>query len=159
MAVEKIIEQPQLEKIETMPLSPEKIASPETKAEQVQVAPEKKKEAVKPSEKTGQASPAIVSAIPDWQQKQMAAIDSILADGLNDVFLKMNPGQQQAFKTKGEETVEKINKLLNQTKVKVNKIIELIKAWLKFIPGVNRFFLEQEAKIKADRIIKIKDRF
>jgi hypothetical protein len=28
--------------------------------------------------------------------------------------------------------------------------------WLKLLPGVNRFFLEQEAKIKTDRIIHLK---
>lgn len=93
-----------------------------------------------------------------YQQKRAQAIDNILAEGLNEVFLKMNPVEQKKFKAMGEETVVKINKLLDQTKVKVNKIISLIKKWLKLIPRVNHFFLEQEAKIKADKIIKIKNK-
>jgi len=28
--------------------------------------------------------------------------------------------------------------------------------WLKLIPGVNKFFLEQEAKIKTDEVLKLK---
>jgi hypothetical protein len=35
----------------------------------------------------------------------------------------------------------------------VKKILALIRDWLKLIPGVNRFFLEQEAKIKTDKIL------
>jgi len=71
----------------------------------------------------------------------------------------MNASEQKAFKLKGEETVTKINELLSHTKVKVNKIIALIRDWLKLIPGINKFFLEQETKIKADKIIKIKNKF
>jgi len=33
----------------------------------------------------------------------------------------------------------------------------LIKKWLLLIPGVNKYFLEQEAKIKADEIVKMKN--
>jgi hypothetical protein len=47
---------------------------------------------------------------------------------------------------------------LGQTKIKVNKIIDLIRRWLKLIPGINKFFLEQEVKIKADKIIRLKDK-
>jgi len=30
---------------------------------------------------------------------------------------------------------------------------------LKLIPGVNKFFLEQEVKIKTDKILKTKNKF
>lgn len=93
------------------------------------------------------------------EKKREAAIDAVLADGLNDVFLKMEVNKQKEFKKKGEETVKQINKLLSETKLRVNKIIDLIREWLKFIPGINNFFLEQEAKIKADKIIKVKNKF
>jgi hypothetical protein len=71
----------------------------------------------------------------------------------------MSPQEQANFKKVGEETVVKINKLLLETKVKVNKIVALIRKWLKLIPGVNKFFLEQEVKIKADKIMRIKNKF
>ena len=38
---------------------------------------------------------------------------------------------------------------------KAKKIFQLILEWLKLLPGINRFFLEQEAKIKTDRIIHL----
>ena len=46
---------------------------------------------------------------------------------------------------------------MKSTKVKVKKILKLILEWLRILPGINRFFLEQEAKIKTDRIIQLKE--
>ena len=68
----------------------------------------------------------------------------------------MNPKQQRIFKEEGEKTATKINIVLSSAKVKIKNIIDLIKNWLKFIPKINPHFLEQEAKIKADKIIKLK---
>lgn len=85
------------------------------------------------------------------------AIDNILAEGLHEVFLQMDGRRQQEFKRVGEETALKINILLDKAKIKVDKIIDLIRRWLKLIPRVNQFFLEQEAKIKADKIVRLKD--
>lgn len=99
---------------------------------------------------------AAQTSIASVIKRREEAIDSILADGLNDVFLKMDPKKQQEFKKEGEETTKKIAQLLSETKIRVVKIVELIKKWLKIIPGVNKFFIEQEAKLKADKIIKMK---
>jgi hypothetical protein len=33
--------------------------------------------------------------------------------------------------------------------------VEIIRNWLKLIPRVNKYFLEQESKIKTDRIITL----
>lgn len=92
-------------------------------------------------------------------KRQEEAIDKILAEGLNDIFLNLPKDKQKEFQEKGEETVKKISLLLREAKVKVSKIVELIKNWLKLIPGVNKFFLEQETKLKVDKIIKIKKDF
>jgi len=160
MPTEKNIEKVQLnKKIETASVQPEKIASPELKVEQVLPTVEKNKETTQPPEKKGEGGIAIGSKMQNFQQKRAQEIDNILAEGLHEVFLKMDPKKQKEFKQQGEETVIKINKLLDKTKIKVSAIIELIKKWLKIIPGVNKFFLEQEAKIKADRIMKIKNKF
>lgn len=164
MAVEKIAAENPVEKL-PQTAKPEK--TPELKhglleniAERILSRPEKAKETIKSqAEKIATPIVPISSAVPTWQQKRMEAIDNILAEGLNEVFLKMNPNQQKEFKKKGEEITLKINELLNKTKVNVRKIIDLIKSWLKMIPGVNSFFLEQEVKIKADKILKIKDKF
>ena len=130
---------------------------PEKKFETLPVKPEKIP--VKISEKTSFSSSAPLPSSQDWQVLRAQEIDKVLSEGLNDIFLKMDSGQQAAFKKAGEETVAKINNLLSETKIKVNKIIDLIKKWLKMIPGVNKFFLEQEAKIKTDKIVRIKNNF
>lgn len=110
-------------------------------------------------EKSGEALKKIsgsAAKISDSDQELMKKIDDILSEGLVDVFLKMDPIKQKLFKEEGEKTIYKITELLSHTKFKVSKIIELIKNWLKIIPGINRYFLEQEAKIKTDKIIKLK---
>ncbi len=82
----------------------------------------------------------------------LAKVEAVLATGLDSIFLDMDPIKQQEFKAKGEETAKKITALLNSAKATVAKLIDLIIDWLKIIPKVNRHFLEQEAKIKADEI-------
>lgn len=116
-------------------------------------------EAKKALEKSGEALQKAKTAsvqISDSDKELMKKIDGILSEGLTDVFLKMDASKQQEFKVEGEKTVLKIKEVISHTRFKVKKVIELIKAWLKIIPGVNRYFLEQEAKIKADKIIKLK---
>jgi len=82
-------------------------------------------------------------------------IEKIMEDGVGDAFQRLSPTAQQEFKIKGEETALKIRDLLKSSHIKVKKIFQLILEWLKILPGVNRFFLEQEAKIKTDHIITL----
>jgi hypothetical protein len=91
------------------------------------------------------------------KSKQFAAIERVLEEDLSEVFWEMPPEAQTAFKKKGEETARAIEHLLREVRVQVVKILKLIKQWLALIPHVNRFFLEQEAKIKTDKIIALKD--
>lgn len=94
----------------------------------------------------------------DYHKRREIQIDACLSEGLNETFLAMTPDKQKIFKEEGEKTVKKINVLLDATKVNVSKIVKLIKHWLGLITGINRFFLDQEAKIKADKIVKIKNK-
>jgi hypothetical protein len=80
-------------------------------------------------------------------------IENILEEDLGEIYFSMDVAKQQEFKVKGEETTVKILALLNGPKTKVKKVVNLIREWLKVIPGINKFFLEQSAKIKADKII------
>ncbi|MGE5425963.1 MAG: hypothetical protein ACM3PZ_02730 [Bacillota bacterium] len=122
--------------------------------------PEKQEERkTKPVE---QARP-VVAAAPmadvkmqdDYRLRRGKEIDAILADGLDKIYLGMKPEEQKVFKQEGEKTAAAINRLMDKAKAGVGKIISLIKHWLGLIPGANKYFLEQEAKIKADRILKI----
>ncbi len=90
------------------------------------------------------------------QKEREKKIENILSKDIEEIYLNMPANKQWEFKRAGEQTAKDINGLLEKTKVKVNKVIGLIKKWLSIIPGVNKFFLEQESKIKADEIIKIK---
>jgi len=159
MAGEKNIEKLNLEKIEKAPHSLEKPVRPETKVEPVSASLEKSLAVPLPIEKKGEGKIIAPFSAQTQQTRRAQAIDNILAEGLNEVFLKMTPAEQKNFKEAGEETVNKINKLLDKAKVKISSIISLLKKWLKLIPHVNKFFLEQEAKIKADKIIRIKNKF
>ncbi|OGF24461.1 hypothetical protein A3H09_00900 [Candidatus Falkowbacteria bacterium RIFCSPLOWO2_12_FULL_45_13] len=102
----------------------------------------------------GTIGPSVGIAAP--QVKQQKQIEKILASGLEEIYLSLTPEKQRQFKKVGEETASKINQLLSKAKVNLGAIVRLIRKWLSLIPGINKFFLEQEAKIKADEIVKIK---
>lgn len=110
-------------------------------------------------EKVGAAT---VTTVPIPTQAQVVAlekdqatveVEGILEDGLKDVYGKLPDNLKPVFKQKGEETAQAISRMVKEASVKFGEIMKLILSWLKIIPGVNRFFLEQEAKIKADRIV------
>lgn len=101
-----------------------------------------------------QAPAPVAGDMSHEERKQL--VEAIMSDGLEDEFLKMPPDKQAEFKQAGEETAGKINELLEKARVKVKKIVDLLKKWLSIIPGANKFFIEQEAKIRADRIAKMK---
>lgn len=85
-------------------------------------------------------------------------VENILQEGLEEVYKKMDSVSQMQFKAQGEDTARAINILMSKAKVKVKEIVDLIIKWLKLIPGVNKFFVEQEAKIKADKLMEEKRR-
>lgn len=80
-------------------------------------------------------------------------VENILEKGLKDVYGNLPDRLKPLFKTKGEETAKTISEMIKSTALKVGDVMKLIYNWLRIIPGLNRYFLEQEAKIKADRII------
>jgi hypothetical protein len=96
-----------------------------------------------------------------YNQQQAARqleIEKILEKDLGDIFVNLPPAKQRQFKIVGEQTAVAINDLYNKGKLTIKKIIELVRKWLSLVPGVNRFFLEQEAKIKADEIRKLTEK-
>lgn len=98
------------------------------------------------------------TALPTQQtsddvQINIKSIENILQKGLEETYKAMDPVSREQFKTQGEDTAKAINILLSKTKVKAKEIVDLIIKWLKLIPGINKFFAEQEAKIKADELM------
>ncbi len=91
------------------------------------------------------------------QPKQFLAIkkiEHILEEDLADLYFSLDEGHRRIFKEEGEKTARQINLVIIRGKSVLFKIIILIKQWLKLIPGINKFFIEQEAKIKAEKIIE-----
>lgn len=82
-------------------------------------------------------------------------VEHVLEEGLGPYYQGMNPKLQQLFKSRGETLAASLALMVTVTKVNIGKVVELIRRWLMLIPGVSRFFLEQEAKIRADRIAVI----
>jgi len=138
-------------------LKPEIIRPPE-----IEKVPEKVPEVEKKEEVKKVGIPAIVLPPPPPppaappKSALLLDIERILEEDLGEIYFKMPPALQKEFKRKGEETAFKIEQLFKKAKATVRKILKLIREWLKIIPGVNKFFLEQEAKIKTDRLMKLK---
>ncbi|RLC38405.1 hypothetical protein DRH27_02345 [Candidatus Falkowbacteria bacterium] len=113
------------------------------------------KEGKKETEKVN-VSTSVYADDKDKSEAREKEIEKTLEAGLEDFYINMPEEKRREFKRMGEETAGKINKLLEQSRVKAKKIVKLIKKWLLLIPGINKFFLEQEVKIKTDRILKLK---
>jgi len=95
-----------------------------------------------------QASEEDIYAKDPFTQK----LEAILEEDLKEAYEGMDPEKQAEFKAKGEEVVSAIRTMVETAKFSVKKALHLIRDWLKIIPGINKFFLEQEAKLKTDKI-------
>ncbi|MBI4437712.1 hypothetical protein HY631_02055 [Candidatus Uhrbacteria bacterium] len=113
----------------------------------------------KPPEPVAPIVPPVAVQAPATVQEDhlVRKIEDILAEDLTDVYLSLPLDAQVAFKSKGEQTASKIHALVQAAKVNAKKIFFLIRDWLKVLPGMNRFFLEQEAKIKTDKILLVSE--
>lgn len=104
-------------------------------------------ETVKPTSAT--------AAAPVAKDEVVIEVEKILEDGLGSFYASLPEDAKPLFKRKGEEASRQISEMVRTLHVQVKRVLELIHAWLKTIPGVNKFFLEQEAKIKTDRIMAL----
>ena len=97
-------------------------------------------------------------AVPPAVDPTVSSIEFILSEDLADHFRAMPPDVQARFRAKGDETVSKLAILVSRTVIKAKEVLNLIVAWLRLIPGVNKYFLEQESKIKTDKILELHKR-
>jgi len=110
-----------------------------------------------PAEATRPATVGLAVGIMAPLSQRQKEIETVLSEGMQDIYLNLTPERRREFKRAGEETAKKINQLLVKAKINIGEIIKLIKKWLSLIPGVNKYFLEQAAKIKADELVKMKN--
>lgn len=127
----------------------------EKKEESVVKSIESREQEVEKLKKIRTVSP-VATKLSDIEELEIKKVENILQEGLEETYKKMDPVLQAQFKAQGEDTARAINLLINKAKVKIKEIVDLVIKWLKLIPGVNRFFIEQEAKIKADKLMEEK---
>jgi hypothetical protein len=140
-------------KLENLDGSP--LENPDLGLEKKESVAEQPSEAIpeRPTISPAVAAP-VASASPFEQRGRQ--IESVMAKGLEEIYMSLPPEKKAEFKRVGEETAVKVNLLLEKTKVNIGKVVNLIKKWLSLLPGVNKMFLEQEAKIRSDEILKLR---
>jgi hypothetical protein len=134
---------------------------PDVKAEQSVEQQAGKSEKLPAESQAAEPIPTVSSAagaqiILTEPQELQKKVESVLAEGLTELYQELSPGEKLKFKTSGEATAKKITRLLQEVKIKFSEILNLIRIWLMSITGINRFFVEQEAKIKAEKILKLR---
>lgn len=96
-------------------------------------------------------------AVPKDEVK--TRVSSILEEGMKEYYAQLDPAAQARFKAKGDEVAGQIAVMVRGFKVNVQKVLSLIRDWFLTIPSVNKFYIEQEAKIKTDGILQYEDDF
>lgn len=79
-------------------------------------------------------------------------VEKILEEDLGDLYGKLPESARPKFKEKGEAAAVEIAAMVRTLKIDFKRALQLIRDWLLTIPGINKFFLEQEAKIKVDKL-------
>ncbi|MDD3101767.1 MAG: hypothetical protein PHE59_01305 [Patescibacteria group bacterium] len=147
---------------EQFPPKEEKIRIEKEKLPEIQ---EKREESISREEETTRINPLrrhtpIISQKVKEQEllevsETLKEIEAILSEGMEETYQNLPENLKKQFKEEGRETARKIEKVCSSVKVVIQKILDLIKRWLLIIPAVNVFFLEQEAKIKTDKILAL----
>jgi hypothetical protein len=141
-----------------------KVEQPPRRPESGQEAPEQAGgfEAPAPQERAGETQPAPAAvpsappqAGPAAKDPIVGRVEDVLEEGLADTYKSMAPGLQRKFRAEGERVAGELAGIIRSLKLNVSRVLKLITGWLKIIPGVNRFFLDQEAKLKTDRIMAL----
>ena len=143
------------EQKDTLP-QPETPKAPEIQKElgEIKSKVEVREEPVASPSAARQILPKTQSAVaPQNKSERLVSIEKVMASGLEEIYANLDSGTQQMLKDEGEKTASQIEALLEKGKDAAKKILRLIRQWLHKIPGVNKFFLEQESKIKTDRIM------
>lgn len=100
---------------------------------------------------------AATATVPVTEQKSEVRkeIESILQQGLTDMYLHMPPAERTEFSKAANETAGKLETLVAQFTATAKEVLKLIRAWLIKIPKINTYFLEQASKIKTDEILEM----
>jgi hypothetical protein len=142
--------------IESLPVNPER--APERLTEQSMVEmPKPVMEVQSPSLQPMPSAQSLPVTRTEYKDARLVEIERVLEQDLEQLYFDLPEESKRIFKTEGELTARKIGALMSETKATAEKVLNLILAWLSLLPGVNRFFVEQEAKIKTDKILMMEN--
>lgn len=96
--------------------------------------------------------PVISPVVPTKKDEVTIEVEKILEQGLGSMYATLPESAKPRFKQKGEQAALEISSMARTLKFHAKRALQLIRDWLLTIPGVNKFFLEQEAKIKVDLV-------
>lgn len=151
----------------------EKPAAPDSEKERAAVLPEKEKTREGEVDLALTRETPVVAALPapsgvdkistaeerasEPQSKsdRQRAIEDVMAQGLQEVYLGLSDDDRRLVKQEGEKVAGVIASLFETGKAAAKKVLSLLREWLEKIPGVNKYFLEQESKIKTDKIMAL----
>lgn len=142
---------------------PEAKPVPERPSETVKEAPFQKTAELERAESRGEGGkvirpssrPVRPPSPPYAKDPAFVRVEAILEDNLEAIYGELPAELKAKFKAKGEETAHAIIAMMERAKVKARKVLKLIADWLKMIPGINKFFVEQEAAIKTQKIMQL----
>jgi len=103
-------------------------------------------------------APANLPAIPAKEVSRdplFMEAERKLEDGLWDAYKSMSPGLRAAFKAEGERIAAVAREGIRSGRLAAETLLQMIVAWLRMIPQVNRWFLVQDAKLKTDALIRM----
>jgi len=142
--------------------------SPEQKEKETEIVEfpkaqqEKNVEPQQTPEQTGEVVPLserIAEEKPATKTERQQEIEKMLSEDLEDIYKKLNSDQQEKVKIEGEEAAEEIEKLVEEMiqtgKDASKQVLKEIRDWMHKIPGVNKYFLEQESKRKSDHMLAL----
>ncbi len=89
------------------------------------------------------------------QVKIYKDVEKMLSRGLKDVYVALPSERKLLFKTQGEETARAITDRIMKHDIGVKDVWKLTSDWLGNLPGINKYFLEQEIKIKTDQVMDL----
>jgi len=94
----------------------------------------------------------------DVKTQELMQIETILSEHIDTLYQSLPEAQRPLFKEKGEEAAQKIDSILRGAKIKARQIVSIIISWLSIIPGINKFFIEQQAEIKTNKLLALHDK-
>ncbi len=145
-------------------LTPERlpVPPPERAAETIEVRSPERRPAAPLEAPSADVSPLPVAppsgptALPSRPLTPLQQeIENVLAEGLAELYRSLEPRAQAEFRAQGEATARELSSLIQRVKFTLSEVLKLIRQWLASVPGISRYFVEQTAKIKADKILKL----